>query len=64
MRAHGARGKIFKAYVGDGHPEDDRAESPGAFEAAPRACGNCGEMKHCMKPGNIKQAVELIKRWA
>ncbi|KAF7965032.1 hypothetical protein HWV62_859 [Athelia sp. TMB] len=61
---HGARGKIFKAYVGDRHPEDDRVENPGAFEAAARACGNCGEMKHCMKPDDIKQAVELSKRWA
>ncbi|KAJ6581470.1 hypothetical protein B0H19DRAFT_1115329 [Mycena capillaripes] len=36
-----------KSYRGDRHPDEDEDED--AFEEKPRKCGNCGEMKLCLR---------------
>ncbi|KIM87710.1 hypothetical protein PILCRDRAFT_814400 [Piloderma croceum F 1598] len=43
---HGGRAG---SYVGDRHPEEYVYEHPEAFETTPRQCGNCGEVKLCLK---------------
>ena len=43
---HMGRGK---AYVGDRHPEEYIDQNLDAFETVPRQCGNCGEVKRCLK---------------
>ncbi|KAK6991798.1 hypothetical protein R3P38DRAFT_3090981 [Favolaschia claudopus] len=44
-----------KVYRGDNHPEASDASSHGIpdaqWEAEPRKCGNCGEVKRCLIPG-------------
>ncbi|KAJ6493560.1 hypothetical protein C8R47DRAFT_1176557 [Mycena vitilis] len=36
-----------RSYKGDRHPEEDEEDE--AFEEKPRKCGNCGEIKLCLR---------------
>ena len=50
---------IGKRYRGDYHPgegysEISRKTNPELWESIPRACGSCGEIKHCLKPNSAQ----------
>ncbi|KAJ7668336.1 hypothetical protein B0H17DRAFT_1087809 [Mycena rosella] len=38
-----------RSYKGDRHPDEFEEENPDAFEKKARECGNCGEMKLCLR---------------
>ncbi|KAJ7172843.1 hypothetical protein C8R43DRAFT_977680 [Mycena crocata] len=48
-------GRTGQMYRGDNHPSAGDAKSHGVhaseWETEPRECGNCGEMKVCLRPG-------------